>query len=616
MLAAARASALEAGELGDEPVTVDVTEASSLLYNVDNRDTAPHQVNTVANDAWGLWYNRANLQASWGKWQLGLRVDSAYFFVSPDPVTLAVELERERPRTAGSLSSERYFWQKFDEAGIELSNRYINWVYPAKYYVGYTSRDVELMLGDFYAQLGRGFVLSVRKLDEVSSDVTVRGARATGRLRLGDWRLKVTALGGGMNPLRLDEASGRYLGVDSEVTPGFLAVTEAGMPRSVSTDFVPEASATYAPDRIVAGQVELSGAGLRLGSQASLLVRQTPLSRDLVRSASRITTASQSLEAPSLGEHGSLYLEAALQQLEFGTGGVEGEAPGVGGEAPGYAFYGATTWVVEPFALLLEGKHYRRLFSLLANVNLARAREFSLVQYSSPPTTEAFWVDTEFEGFNTCVTGGRAKLDARVGANESVFGWVGRYDTWAESVSNDACDTDEQNLNRVWDVATGFELASQNKRSRANLTVGARFDDTAVPALLPSGALSDVFYREESLRYDITKHLSGPFSLQFQGWHRRRHQVRGGPGEPWFEGQQLLGFDWAPKFSAGLGLEYDTNPQTPPTYVNAQVKWRFSSDSNLALFVGQRRGTLRCLGGVCRVFPPFEGARLDLTARF
>jgi hypothetical protein len=77
-----------------------------------------------------------------------------------------------------------------------------------------------------------------------------------------------------------------------------------------------------------------------------------------------------------------------------------------------------------------------------------------------------------------------------------------------------------------------------------------------------------------------------------------------------------VGFDYAPRWSAALGFSYDTNPAVPPTYVNAQLGYRLSSDSSLSLFVGQRRGALRCVGGVCRVFPPFEGAALDLTLRF
>jgi hypothetical protein len=110
--------------------------------------------------------------------------------------------------------------------------------------------------------------------------------------------------------------------------------------------------------------------------------------------------------------------------------------------------------------------------------------------------------------------------------------------------------------------------------------------------------------------------LGGPLSLELQGWHRRRHQTVGGPDAPWSEGDELVGFDYAPHWSAAFGFSYDTNPAVPLTYVNGQLGYRLSSDSSVSLFVGQRRGALRCVGGVCRVFPPFEGAALDLTLRF
>ena len=38
--------------------------------------------------------------------------------------------------------------------------------------------------------------------------------------------------------------------------------------------------------------------------------------------------------------------------------------------------------------------------------------------------------------------------------------------------------------------------------------------------------------------------------------------------------------------------------------------------NNLRLFVGQQRGGLRCVSGICRLFPAFSGARIELTLRF
>jgi hypothetical protein len=78
----------------------------------------------------------------------------------------------------------------------------------------------------------------------------------------------------------------------------------------------------------------------------------------------------------------------------------------------------------------------------------------------------------------------------------------------------------------------------------------------------------------------------------------------------------ITSLQWSARLSLGLGLEYDQNPAFPDTYVNGQVRYNLDSSSNLSLFVGQRQGGLRCVSGVCRIFPPFEGARLDATLRF
>src|SRR6185436_11802495 len=131
------------------------------------------------------------------------------------------------------------------------------------------------------------------------SDDTVRGARASGQLRAGDVRVRLTALGGSLNPLRFDEGTGRYLGVDPSVTRGLLAVTEAGMPRAVGSDFIERGldcastlTCTYAPDRVAAGQLSFDFGHVVIDAQGSLLLRQGALSPGVVRQASRITTAS------------------------------------------------------------------------------------------------------------------------------------------------------------------------------------------------------------------------------------------------------------------------------------------------------------------------------------
>lgn len=621
-----RALALETGKVGGEPVHLDVTEATSVLYNTDNRNSRPSSVVRRLDDDWGVWYNRLNAQASYGHFQAGLRLDSAWFYAAEGPTKTSLELLRERHGgtlpAAYTPDDATFFVQKTTEASRELATRYSSWIYPSKYYVGYSGRDVEATVGDFYAQLGRGLVLSVRKLDELSSDTTVRGARMTARARLDSFRFRLTALGGVMNPLRFDEASGRYLGVTSAVTPGITAITEAGMPRAQASPFDASAEPTYAPDRVVGAEIEGGTRAFQLGIHGSLLTRTlldeagnapSALSPGVVRSAKSLRTASASVSAPDIAGHGALYAEIALQSLTYPSALEQSrtELPGAG-----HALYASANITEKPVTLTAEAKHYRRFFPLLANVDLGHAPEFSAVQYNAPPTTEAVWVDTEYEGFNTCVSGGRLKTDVRVGEHATVFAWAGRYLTWAESVANEQCRTGSESENRVWDAATGFELTSHDHKSRGTATAGTRFDDSERALPDPNGGETHVFYREAYARYDLIEWLGGPFTLKLQGSGRRRHQTQGGIKAPWTELQQLVAIDWGGRLTVGTGFEYTGNPQFPPTYLNGILGYNLTPSSNVSLFAGQRRGGLRCVSGVCRVYPPFEGVRVDATFRF
>jgi len=369
---------------------------------------------------------------------------------------------------------------------------------------------------------------------------------------------------------------------------------------------------SYAPDRIAAGQLSFELDRTRLGTQGSLVARQDALSPDLVRSARRIVTASQSFETASSEGAVAIYVEAAGQKLSDIGGATRDGRPEID---MGHALYASATVIEFPWVFSLEAKHYRRFFPLYANVSTARAREFSLLAWSAPPTAEAPYIDTEFEGFNTCVTGARLRTDSALAPGVSVFGWFGYFQTFAERSVNERCETGDQNQNNVVDLASGFELTSRDKDSRGLVTVGSRLDDTETELVTPEGATTS-FYRELYARYSIVKSLVGPWALEFDGVHRYRHRALGGPGEPWFEGEHVTAVDWGANYSFGVGVEYDTDPRVPPTYFNLVGRIRPTSSTTVSVFAGQRRGTLRCEGGVCREVPPFEGVRVDGSVRF
>lgn len=605
----AAAPALEPGSVGDTPVLLDVSESGSVYYNFDNRDSRPSQVATRANDHFGLVYNRLSLQATAGSVSAGVRLDNVWFYASPDATQLALELTDE----AAPSDPPRYFRGKLNEAGLELSNRFVNWAYPAKYYLTLSRPGLEATLGDASAQLGRGIVLSVRKQDELGSDTTIRGARVSVSTR-GALQLKLTALGGELNPLRLDEASGRYLGVHG-AGDALHTVAEAGMPRAVATDFAPltescrtSPTCSYEPDRIAAGQVELGGRDFKLGTQGSALFRGPALNEDVVRGAERVVTLSQSVELPRLAEDLSVYAELAFQHLQQRADAARLD--------PGYGLYASASYTPRDLALTLEGRHYRRLFPLSANVKLSRAREFSSLAYNQVPTTELEDNDTEFEGMNTCVSGARLQGDVTLRRGVRALGAAAHYLTYAETAGNEACAIVEQRLNRVYDASSGFALDSRDRSRHLQLVIGARIDQAERELIRADGSRSHLFYTEGYLRHELELPLAGDFSLNLTGHHRRRAQAEGGPGVPWLEGQEVLGIDWAEHSSLGLGAEYDTRPGVPDTYFNVELSHRPTPSSRVALFAGQRRGAQRCVGGICRLYPPFEGARLDVSVRF
>lgn len=633
LLASPAASALDGGEVAGEPLTIDVTETAVLNYNFDNRNTKFADIKTRVDDHWGEWRNRLNLQASWWRLVLGIRVDSSEFFHTPNPNTLTQEdLANRPPPLPGEIppTDAEFIAARTQEYGVELSNRYLNSIYPSKVYLGYSAPGIEVTAGDVYAQFGRGLVLSVRKVDEIAVDTTIRGGKATYKLPLPrGTKASVTGVGGYMNPVRIDETSGRVLQAPSQ---WFFA----GMPQPQSTDYVTNPQPNYVPDRILGASAEGGIDQLTIGVHGVVLDRAPPCAiydrSDIctpfqgntgIRASDQVRNASASISIPDIGGHGSFYLEAASQQQRSKHPDADEYDPatqwtprGQEEDLNGYAIYTALSGDAGPFAVTFEGKHYRKFFPLLANVQMAgqgQATEFQLLQYSAPPTTLPIYVDTESNNFNTCVTGGRARLDARVTDDLLMYGWVGRYATWGEHGSYN-CEVQDTYRNDVWDTAVGLEGFYDRKRSHVFAWTGAR-DDQVAEFEDPTQTGPRTYYRESYLRYDLVKMIYGIWSLQVTGVMRHRFDPAKNPLAYW-EGENYTAIQWSPKLTLAFGYEYLTKENEPGTYLNGSVKWRFNSDTSVRVFVGQQRGALRCIAGVCRQFPPFEGAKAEAIVRF
>ncbi len=587
-----------------KPLKLDVTETSIVSQRF-----GPREGEDPKNQSYFAWLNRLNLVLNWDKVTVGARLDSALYALRPEDGEVP-------PREL----------QKFR---VDGTTRYRDSLYPAKLYASYKTPGIELTAGDSYTQLGRGLVLSLRKVDELGIDTTAFG----GKITLQKDPASVTLVAGLLNPSRVDEPTGRAL-----FLPKPLA-NDPGLP-------------LFGSDRVVGGQL-LLGRGLPvvLSTNVAQFTRCAPYRYDAkgnvipamldrpfgtcaeedvatwlsslpknlspTLASPGVLNASQTLEIPSLFGSGSLYVEAAIQRRQ----GESGREAGLNGNA----LYGSFSANAGPITNTLEVKSYRNYFNVAGSVNVTKASAFANVAYSAVPTAEPIINDSMFGFFNACVNGARDRVDARLSPNVLVYTAFG-YSVTKSEVTGGACDqlgrspSAEDTTNYVTDLLSGVELRFDQNRSFFFANTAVRNDIRAN---------GEPFYRERAVQYTLTKFVSGPYAIEFAGRHRMRLQdsenqittVDFAGNEVfqearWVQGEHYTALKVAPQWVFTHGFEYTTQDGFPGIYNNGSVLWRFTSQNNLRIFVGQQRGGLRCVSGICRQFPAFSGARAELTLRF
>jgi hypothetical protein len=656
----ARAHAVETPNVGGKPILIDITNTAVLAYHFNNRNDADLTPITQVDDYYGELLDRLNIQASWWRLRLGVRLDTAVYFHTLDRDGVAALVKDQTPVVDAGATP------KYPAAAVandttnhfydELHSRFLRAIYPSKLFLGYAQPGLDVTVGDFYVQLGRGFVFSVRKIDELAVDTTVRGAKAEFDRKVGDVQVGTMLFGGQMNPLRVDEASGRRL--NGTGSPLFFAFPVGGAlenytftpPNGAAASTILPAQASYFEDTAAGGKIEVATKWFTLGANAAGLYRKqsdfTPT--DPSKEHDRILNWSGTLNVPSINKHGDLYVEVAGQAMRDGHRSLDGKPPP---DLNGYAAYASGSITGGPVSISLDGKYYHDFFPLAANIDTTTAGfgapEFALVTYSQPPTAEPVYTEVVSGGSpQVCVTGGRGRVDYRFNRHTSLYAWLGRYASWSEIPYSlgSGCEMIAARQTNIWDAASGVDIGFEKGRTHIKAWVGVRSSDYASP---PAGAVTDAFYHEGYVRYDMVFHLKGPFSLQFQGWHRHRYEPATPPPNLWTEGENYTALQWSPHLSAIVGYEYLAKGKCEPArsatlsqptraekdfcnYVSGGLQWRSGSTwadtprakyvaqlfDTVNVFVGQRRPATRCVSGVCRQFPAFEGARVEVTSRF
>jgi hypothetical protein len=431
--------------------------------------------------------------------------------------------------------------------------------------VGYNSRHLEVVLGDSYVTFGRGLVLSLRKLDELGIDTTLRGVNAIGRVA----GLSVNGLAGVGNVMNVDPATGRQADDPHDLIYGGRAEYRLGRYAVPAVDF---AQFRY---RDVNGEQDLSDV----------------LHTEIDRPPKKLTAYSGGLELPWLGGYGSAYVEYAQQKRDFGPT-----------EKTGTALYASATGYAGPVTALLEYKDYRDYLPIATSLEPTVYPELALNDfYNSPPTLERV---QQAVLNNADVTGPRGRLDVAVTDNLTPFASMAKF-------------TDRTYFATIYDPYGGVELRWQGARSRAVFSGGyrtERFDETERKKALVGRIFEDTTH----LEYDVNQSLGGPYSIELVGLHMSHYDYKTTHYEIWYEGQAYLSLKRADSWAIASGYEYFT--QTPTltrtNYVNTSVSWSVTNGVLLRFFAGGQRAGIKCVNGVCRNYPAFEGARLELLAKY
>lgn len=680
LLAAGRAQAIEFKDLGGRPLAIDVTNTAIASYHFDNRnDTIDRNVKDRVDDDYFDYVDRLNVQLGYWRFRLNVRLDGQAYANTVDSSNVA-RFTIDDLNELGERADSNNIITRSNQFLRELNTRYQNGIYPAKLSLVYQQPGLDITAGDFYAQLGRGLVLSLRKVDELAIDTTIRGGKIQASKSLGSFRIGGTLLAGMTNPQRVDEATGRV--VTASPSGLFFGFPEPSKLEQFDANgklgTLPLTRPNFQSDAIFGGRIEGGHTLVQVAANVSVLVREdhsrpyrwcigdagqdtaakeacefsNPVldSNTPAIAHSQIRTWSGSVNLPQISKYADLYVEVAGQQLAEGTYFLQKDPVTGQNRAPdidGYAVYANANVRLGALSIGLEGKHYKRFFGLAANVATSppgfSGPEFSVLSYSSPPTAEPIYVEP-LGSPNVCNTGGRADTRYRFSRQAAAFAWAGYYVSYSEFAENPTCDEKpvkvtgadgsvrETSLRtETWDVAVGGDLSFEKEKSYAKVTLGARTSDAPEPSQSYEESHGHTFYRETYVRYDVVKHLFGAFSVQAQGFHRHRHLPERFDN-PWWEGENYLALQWAPRLAGVFGYEYtsqlgcsrDAKEGEFCHYLNGGLTFRaLASDgiwgqifNSVGIFVGQRRAAIRCVSGVCRQFPPFEGAKLELVSRF
>jgi hypothetical protein len=479
------------------------------------------------------------------------------------------------------------------------------------------TRHTSAYAGDFNVNFGRGMGLSVRKVDEIGVDATVKG----GRVDLRTKPVRATAIAGFGNRQNSDFATRQLLS-----DPGYPAQSYTFNPDTENAgcdmsnaldDSVGNPLWTVCSDLLAGGRVEGTLPGrVEVGGHYVYLDFGDEITADVVDEHTHLIGGD--IGRARIGGVWDTFIGASGIIRNPNLTGTPLESQGF----EGHGVYASNVFVEGTTTVLVEAKHYRDYLLALS--------QNSLLQYTENPTLER--EDQQVPG-NQNATGGRIRVDH----------------TWREL----GLTFFVSNLQYVYSENVGFSqfgedsrLATHNytgviwRKPRSDFVLQAsggyryeRFLETFVDSPLKRRFPHAEVYL--SIPLGKTGGLTHALALRGEGrWENFRTP---GSAEDFFRGLVTLGYSLSPWFSITYLQGFDTEQPTPEgepsltrerceggaasvcrphLWPGVQAQINFFNASFLRIFAGRQVGGRVCVNGSCRTLPDFEGIRSELVFSF
>lgn len=479
------------------------------------------------------------------------------------------------------------------------------------------TKHASVQVGDFNVNFGRGMGLSVRKIDLIGVDATIKGARVDVRTK----PVRMTGIAGFTNRQNSDFAT-RQLIED----PGYPAQSYTFSPsvgdgacdasRALDAD-VGNPVWTVCSDLVAGGRLEGSLPGkIDLGAHYVYLDFGDEVTSGIVDEHAHLVG----------GDIGRVRI-GGVWDLFVGASGIV-RNPNLRGTPlepqsfEGHGIYASNVFVKNTTTVLIEAKHYHDYLLALS--------QSSLLQYVENPTLER--EDQQVPG-NQNATGGRARLDHTFRPQGlTLFGSTLAY-AYAEDVGYGPFDEDGRLATHnygglIWRrPGSDFVLqASGGYRYERYLDPVGR---DPLKRSFPHGELY--------VSIPLARHRGLVHALALRAEGRWESFRTLGSGEDFFRGLVSAGYSVSPWFSITALQGFDTEQPTPPgepsltrercqegvgstcrphLWPGVQAQITLFNASFIRIFGGRQVGGRVCVNGSCRTLPDFEGVRTELVFSF